>query len=317
VQELKQSPKRILYEAFAQASRAKLYVDNAGLAVFTEKISKKSVKINMEEYDRVLMLGLTLSDITPVLMHIKNLAINRNTNVLELPWTASYADINIISHFCEFSEILIHYILKRLSLFSSKTEFLSEELNYFGAYLESRLNNPIFRENNDNAAIDNVWLQGYSECFDDWMMWQRGNLDEKPNIKLNVSRDIIGFLKEYSNSDLSNNRSILISLLEQTNHNLEAIVKTIDACFQKARKNRKFTGYIAQTEDLIISIVVSFDNDLDKLNNMVFSRTRVEMYKSKKQFGFGLGFNPNQTNYTTVWLDSEWEYNDHLENLIK
>ena len=57
----------------------------------------------------------------------------------EYPFSICFADLETITQFCDGPEVFLHYIEKRLSAQKESLEIIADELDYFGAYLQTRL----------------------------------------------------------------------------------------------------------------------------------------------------------------------------------
>jgi hypothetical protein len=58
----------------------------------------------------------------------------------EYPFSVSVGDLEIISQFCDGPDVFLHYIEKAIQIQKIEgTEFHTDDLDLFGAYLDTRL----------------------------------------------------------------------------------------------------------------------------------------------------------------------------------
>jgi hypothetical protein len=80
-----------------------------------------------------------------------------------------------------------------LALQKHSSDVLADELDLWGAYLDTRLQAERIHLNGNFSVM---WLTGYSKQFDDWVAHSRGEIAEEPSIRLNIPDEIRWVLRE-------------------------------------------------------------------------------------------------------------------------
>lgn len=187
--------KKNVEDAFFQARRAAEYISKYPKSEFTEKDSNRRVIINGDKYLRVYLITVSqhhLSGLATRLSMVQDLGLFKDS---EYPFSISIADLEVVTQFCEGPDILLHYLDRRLTVQKERVEILAEELDFFGAYLDTRLQaERIWIQ--DQKEANGVSLGGFQDQFDKWYMWKRGDHDEAPEIRLKVPDEVNQIMEE-------------------------------------------------------------------------------------------------------------------------
>ena len=310
---VKSDIKSNIYSALSQAERAKRLIEANSSATFRERKSGKSILIRQTEYSHIYCLGITLGDITPISLHIRDVLGEQPERDESKQYVINLNDLNLIMSFVEYPEVFIHYLSKRIELIRSGTTVMADELTMYGAYLECRLRKEIII-GKDN--LDLVHLTGYSDKFDDFMRWIRGEIDQKPNIQLCIPDSIRGLIEDLSKSNEPKDRAIMFELLSLSNAQLQQIEMTVSNCFERAKTERSFIGLMSILDDLAVYVAVFVSGSGDMNQRSLFGQLRTQMYKNRIRKGFGIGLSLLDQTVAQVWLDIPWQYDVVMEEII-
>ncbi|MBK6588008.1 MAG: hypothetical protein IPG22_06845 [Acidobacteria bacterium] len=64
----------------------------------------------------------------------------------EYPFSISIADLDFVTEFTQHPDVFLHYIEKRLEVQKLNVSILVDELDFLGAYLDTRFARPYFWE---------------------------------------------------------------------------------------------------------------------------------------------------------------------------
>nr|MBC8460330.1 hypothetical protein [Deltaproteobacteria bacterium] len=118
--------------------------------------------------------------------------------------------------------LFLHYIEQRLDIQKWPIRVESDELGFFGAYLNTRLQKDRISQTN-GKDLDLVSLSGFSDRFDRWIMYKRGELSTPPTIRLDVPDEIQYLLSELRKREDDGARWIAFALLSMSDNSLQAI----------------------------------------------------------------------------------------------
>jgi len=235
----------------------------------------------------------------------------------EFPFSISIADLETVSRFCDGPEIFLHYVERRLELQRRSEDSLADELDLWGAYLDTRLQSSRLWEDRE---FDAIALSGFSEPFYAWSLYEHGDLDTPPTIELDIPAEIHSILAELRTRDDDGAKWIAFALLDMSDSVLGAIAQAFRDLRETQLTPGMFRRCVYQDGDTVVSIVAS----LNLPPELLYERTEIwavlEKYRRKafRSIGFGvMVLNTERPFEHAIWGESEWVYDEELEKAIE
>jgi len=279
-------------DAFGQARRAARFIDETESPVFEESASGRQLNVPKDQITRTFLITVSLHHLAGLanrLSSLKNLGLFRDG---QYPFSISVSDLETVAQFCDGPDVFLHYVERRLAIQRDHVDILADELDLFGAYLQTRLQ-PARLWDRDGVSPTTILLTGYSQKFDDWASFQRGDRKDPPEISLEVPEET---------------KQILAAIAEGF-----ANLKT--ATFTPGLfRTLKFTQ-----GDTVISIVAVKGDVHDPLPMRTHLRAMLEKYRYKVQKSIAFGVDALDSTVPfecAVWLDEPWMYDAELEMIL-
>lgn len=311
--------KENIEDAFEQARRAERYIAKTDNPIFIEITTKRKLTIDKSNIRRTYLLTISqhhMAGLATRLASLRDLLLFRDA---EYPIAMSIADLETVTEFCAGPDVLLHYIERRLEVQKASEDILADELDFFGAYLDTRLQ-PYRLWKREKQSVNAVWLSGWSEQFDAWMMYRRGELKSQPSIKLDVPgeiHEILAELRKREGDDAA--RWIAFTLLDMSDSILNSIAKALQEIRTAQLTPGMFRRLTFQDDDTVISIVASNEQPETELYQRTQIRTVLEKYRRKAQKSIGFGIWPlNKLSpfESATWAEGEWQYDKELEQAL-
>jgi hypothetical protein len=163
----------------------------------------------------------------------------------------------------------------------------------------------------------------HSKCFDQLYLYERGLIENKPNISLSIPEPILELLQNLRAWNNDAGRWIAFYLLELDNKILSVLASNILSIKKAKLDNGFFRRYSFSNENIVINLIGSNPASLPGLEDHLVARAITEKYRRKRDKSIGIGFLCTGTPETSIfktacYLESEskWEENKYLENLI-
>jgi hypothetical protein len=166
---------------------------------------------------------------------------------------------------------------------------LIDEPDFLGAYLDTRFQEERLFRGRRKEEFNFIWVSGFSECFDAWMMYKRGELPEAPKIKLNVPDEIREILAELRTRTDDDARWIAFTLLSMSDEGVGAIARAFREVRSATLTPGRFRRLVHQVGDTVISVVASLDQPGQRLSARTEMITAIEKYRRKAQKSIGFG----------------------------
>lgn len=193
-------------------------------------------------------------------------------------------------------------------------------MDLFGAYLESRLQEDVLFPKG-GKPLSWVGLDGFSEPFDKWMMYKRGDIHEEPTIELKVPGVVLAILdclRKDSHDEAA--RWISFALLGFSDGMLNAISKSIQELRDSTLTPGMFRRVAFEEEGVVVSIVASMDQTAEALRERTEMRAITEKYRRRagKSVGLGIQLNTRRSPIDcALWIEGPWEYDETLEKALE
>ncbi len=235
----------------------------------------------------------------------------------EYPAAFCASDLELICHFSRRPEVFLHYIEQRKNLAHSGRDIFGDDLDLFGAYLDNRL---ILKDvNTDITPEHRLYFAGYSNQFDKWFSYKRGELDTPPIIQLKLPDRIHILLNELASRTDNDSKYIAFALLSLSSGELEVLHKGIAQLDNTEVPPSIYARrYSYVTDDKVFSIFKFSGQYSADCDRHVRLRTDSEKYKLKKRIGIGLSLSKDRSRDfdCATWIECDWEYDPNLEILV-
>jgi hypothetical protein len=312
--------KKNVVDAFEQARRANKYIQDVAKPEFTEISTGRKLAINKKNIQKTYLLTVSLHQLANLATRLavfQDLGLFRDG---EYPLSISLADLELVTEFCEGADVFLHYVETRLDVQKAQPNILVDEADFLGAYLDTRFRDERLWGGRKKEEFNAIWLSGWSEAFDAWMMHRRGDLPEAPEIKLNVPEEIREILTELRARTDDAARWIAFSLLGMSDKSLSVIARAFREVHTAALTPGMFRRLVNQVDDTVISIVASLDQPPDLLRVRTEMITTLEKYRRKapKSIGFGIMVMDRTRPFEcATWAEHPWKHDKELENLLE
>jgi hypothetical protein len=312
--------KKNVEDAFEQARRATKYIMDTPTPEFTEISTGRKLPINKKKIQKTYLLTVSLHQLANL---ATRLAVFQDVGLFkdgEYPLSISLADLELVTEFCEGPDVFLHYIQTRLDVQRSQQNILIDELDFLGAYLDTRFQAKRLWGDREKEEFNAIWLSGWSESFDAWMMHKRGDLAESPEIKLNVPEEIREILIELRTRTDDAARWIAFTLLGLSDESLGVIARAFREVRLATLIPGRFRRLVYEVGDTVISIVASLDQSPDLLRARTEMITTIEKYRRKapRSIGFGImALDRTRPFECSTWVEYDWEYERELEELLE
>jgi len=318
---LRDDLRKNIEEAHVQANRAKRYIQGNDTVVFREKASGRELTVSKSNLRRIYPISVTLhffAGLTTQLSRLKSLGLFGES---DYPWSVSLADLDTITEFVKTPDILLHYIKRRIELQGSESRIVSDELDLFGVYLDTRLPPSLLweRKTDDGQSFDFMNIGGGSERFDDWYQYQRG-FGEKPIIRLDLPDNVIELLDEFRRRDEDHARWIAFALLDLSPEAIFAVSNALSKYRGEVGPPGKLLRWSWRFGDISLSLVFARGFHVDELRRHTFARTNLERYRHKADRGIAIGIEVEdklRPFECCCMIEEQWEYDEELESILR
>ncbi len=306
-------------DAFEQAKRAARYIEQTSKPEFIESATGRKLTIIKDKIYRNYLLTVSqhlLAGIATRLSLFKDLGLFTSE---EYPFSISIADLDTVITFCDGPDVFLHYIEKRLATQRESLEILADELDFFGAYLQTRLQQDRLWER-EGVKPTGVALLGFSTQFDAWVAYKRGALSAQPNIELEIPIEIKQVLEELRKRDDYASRWISFALLDMSDSLLAQLAKNLSDLRTATLTSGMFRRWTYSEGETAISLLGSLDLSPRLLEERVKMRAVIEKYRHKanKSIGLGLMVRDNSKPFhCSTWVEGPWEYDNEMEKFIQ
>lgn len=285
---LRSDIKANIEDAYKQSLRAINYIDATDVAVFTERKSGRKLTVRKSDTYKIYPVSVSLHRLATVatqLNRTQDLKLFLENNY---PFATCLSDLDLITRIKITPEVFLHYLERRLKVLEGPEEHLGDELDLFGAYLDTRLHRNNFGLPDEQIAM--ISFAGYNSSeFDRLIMYENGEDIVKPEIKLNVPNKINELLNELKKKDDREGRAIAFSLLELDNEFLVSIAENIAELKGQDIPDEIFRRITFSSGEVAVSIVASNDRFAGKLPEKTHQRVLLEKYRRKVNKSIGIG----------------------------
>jgi hypothetical protein len=155
-----------------------------------------------------------------------------------------------------------------------------DELNMFGAYLDTRLRPERIWEK-DGRKYNSVYLDGWLDDFDEWMDYRRGVRETAPKIRLKVPDEVRAILDELRRRDEDTARWIAFALLDTPDPTLDDLGDFLIHLRKHPPAHGMFRRTVFQAGDLVICLMGSLGISPTQLLKRTQQKAVIEKYRRK------------------------------------
>lgn len=309
-------------DSFEQATRAIKYVNQHEYVEFVEKQSKRTLSVRKDHLRVIVPISVTLhdfGDLTTQLSAFKGLGLFSNS---EYPWAVSLPCLDVVTSFINSPDVFLHYIKRRTEIQNSGVKVQGDELDLLGYYLDMRLQPDLLwdRKDDDGRALTGIFLSGGSERFDDWYRIKNGFSDDAlPCISLKLPAEIEAVLCQIKSSSDVALRSAASALLDLHDVDLEHISYDIRNSNNTVGSQFKLVSTRRQYGDMAISLLFSNGHSVDRFEEKVRTRAKLEKYRFRTSKSLAIGIDASKHNnaYDFIeWLNFPWNEDKEIDGLI-
>lgn len=306
-------------DAFAQARRAAKYIEQTDKPELIESSTGRRLIIPRDRIRRMYLVTISqhlLAGLATRLSMFKGLGLFRSE---EYPLSISIADLETVMNFCDGADVLLHYIEKRLATQRELLEILADELDFFGAYLQTRLQ-PARLWDREGVKPTGVLLHGFSAQFNDWFGYKRGDLITPPKIELEIPPEVKRVLGELRKRDDDASRWISFALLDMSDSMLDQIAKNLLDLRTATLTPGMFRRWTYSEEETVVSLIGSLDLSPRLLEQRTKIRAVTEKYRHKGVKSIGLGVmvrDDSKPFHCATWVEAPWEYDAEMEKIMQ
>ena len=322
--ELKKALTINIEDAFSQARRVVRVLEHADRIRFKERASGRTVEVDRARLKRVMAVSVTLQHLGNVAMQ---LAVTQPLGMFRekaYPWSVSIDDLDVITRFAGSPDVFLHYIDRRLAHQISDVEFVGDELDVFGQYLDNRLHPSLYEarpEIAEHAGGRGITFNGGEERFEPFYLAEwTGEPPPKEPIELAIPAQVRDLLNELRVRADDGSRWIAFALLGLTSHALN----WLDAAIRDARhtsiEDRRVFRRTHCEGDIVINVLVH--NSLDRITfrRNVADRSRLEHYRAKARATITIGIDQRDTARAfdvAHWLEVPWKQTDTMDRVLE
>jgi len=305
-------------DAFHQAKRAADYVAATNAPEFVETNSGRRLTIDKQKIKKTFLMTVSLHQLAGL---ATTLAVFEGLGLFtagEYPFSLSIADLEFVTEFTVHPDVFLHYIEKRLEIQKLPIRFDADELDFLGAYLDTRFAKPYaWQRNEDDFTL--VSLTGYSPAFDDLMLFRRGLIAEKPQIGLSLPEEVKDILQHLRNAGGDDNWQTAFELLGLSHEPLRAIGQLVREMREMDTTMGLVRRHGLQVEDLVIVGTVATGVTIDELVRRSKAITAEERYKRRSAKSVSVAIARRGGEAVFAWIDytdQAWIHNAELERLV-
>ena len=314
IKRLKRDLKNLIEEAYFQGKRAIDYIQKERDAIFFEKNTGRSFKIESEpEQIDFFLINVTLEPLMGLATGLKKLQSLGLFADSEFPWSVNFFILDIITQHLPLPPYLIHYIEKRLEAQDKDIFFSLDELGFLCFYLEK---GNFYTPSTDNQTpdleiLDPTFVRG----FDDHYLYGK----QAPALNIEDEwAEIINILIEFQETGYT---KIISTSLDFSHEARRFIIKNIKELIEKSTLDGESHNF-----------TVVYNNDLDTgftfmtqlgrmgLRERMFNYCTRKKHETQKRRWLGIGRDILDKRWLVnefVFLDSPWENNTKIEDSLR
>lgn len=304
-------------DAFKQVRRAVKYIEQSTIPEFREIGTGRRLIIDKDRIRRTYLITVSqhcFGNLAANLGDLRELELFKES---EYPIALGLADLDLMTELCQGPDVFLHYIERRIAIRQEPVKFFADEVDFFGVYLDTRLQPERLGLHGKNKLNFISLAGGWSDQFDAWFQWKRGELEEPPKIRLSVKDEINELLTELRKGNDDAAKWIAFALLDMSDRGHEIIAKGLRKIKDMSLTPGYFRRLVEQDEDTVIVFMASLDQARDHLERNLQVRVLKEKYRRKTSKAIGIGIMDNDPRPSLYWVEGPWERDPTIEKAME
>lgn len=305
--------KKIMEDAYEQASEVKNYIEASNEVVFYDEKNQPVVRFKRKLDFNYFMINVTLENLGGISTQIYELADLGLFTQNDYPWSVSLYDLDVVTNIINSPTILIHYLEQTLSAQKKGVFGTFSELQYLGYYLKSgnfyipQTDDP---ENVAHVSLTVDWMDGIENHY----------LHNGPKPKLNIEPEIMQMIRNFEKHEQEYHTRLSCTLLDLPHNYRRKLTKAIKEKIISAKKTRKPDGFSLFFQELGIGFSFLAHSKRVLLPKMILvtSEARKYQYRADRWVGMARDLNDGRNMVTFfLRLSEPWQENDEQKKLLK
>ena len=308
-----------IQDGFEQSLRVKRYIASSNECHFKEKKTGNLLSFKSEDVKKIFPISITFNHLADIATRLHQLGDLKLFTNKDYPFSICESDFELLTKAKLTPDVFLHYIQRRIELFSDKREWMGDEIDLFSAYLDTRLlfDNLAFGEEKDFTTM---YFSGYSDQYDELMAFERGEYQTKPNITLNLLSDTKQLFETLKDYDSDSARWIAFSLLALSDSLLNKITQAL-LNIGLDSLNSGFRTMTFVENDTVVVLVGTKIHSFDDLRSHMANKALLEKYryKANKCIVIGVKYyadNPIKLFNTADYIEFKWVHDENIEQVL-
>lgn len=160
-------------------------------------------------------------------------------------WSVSLYDLMVISELAEPFPLLLHYIVRRVQAIKQGLVQAHDELDLFGAYLDSGL----YFDPNDFRQLDSLTVGTHTDVFDAYYMYKEGirrKSAKKPVVRM--SPEFRAFVEALGHSGIPRRLDVLLHLLDMDGDSRQTWIRGVVEAKRRFRRDGRLHTFTQARE---------------------------------------------------------------------
>ena len=306
-----------LFDAYEQTLRAMNYIQTETSPVLKVRSTGEEIAINKETYNKFILCTVSLNHLANVATKLSSLEeVGFFEFKSQMPWSVCLAELDILFRFLSKRSYLLYYLERRLELQRQDRTFASDEVDYIGCYIQSRLNFEEFGLDGSEKYAS-IWLGGQHNIIDAAM----GAYGHEPNPDLDLI--LPAYVKRsihFLDSLLPNNAALsaIFKLLGANSALLSRFDEALQEVLEGQYQDGKFKRAMIRLGNILIVLAGSVSHSRELHKAYLVEVLEAEKYRLRTFSAVGLMINPREDDpfLDFAHLEGPWKFNPVMESTV-
>lgn len=311
--------KKNVEDSYQQALRAIQYINKNDTCTFIEADGGRELTFEAASIHKIFPISLSFHHLAGIATHLDELINMGLFTSKNYPFSICESDLELLTKVDITPDVLLHYVSKRIGILNDENGWQGDELDLFGAYLDSRLLLPNITDKSQEIP-NYLSFGGYSGQFDQLMSYERGEYPDKPDIRFKLPEGVDVIFDQLKQWDDDGARWISFALLELDDSVLYSVTKAINELRNISLPHNGFRRMSFHQGDTSISVVGSSVATFEELKENMYKRGLIEKYrrKTQKSIVFGVLCNTNGKIFESAdYIEFDWQPDKNMEALVE
>ncbi|HVF59683.1 MAG TPA: hypothetical protein VNJ70_07735 [Thermoanaerobaculia bacterium] len=233
----------LVTEAHEQVIRAADFLNSADEVTFKDQTGDGLV-LRRTSFPHVFLVSVLLEPLGHVISQLRSdsrVIPPGHRNV----WSVSLYDLMVISELAEPFPLLLHYIVRRVQAIKQGLVQAHDELDLFGAYLDSGL----YFDPNDFRQLDSLTVGTHTDMFDAYYMYKEGirrKIAKKPVVRM--SPEFRAFVEALGHSGIPRRLDVLLHLLDMDGDSRQTWIRGVVEAKRRFRRDGRLHTFTQARE---------------------------------------------------------------------